>query len=66
NNAKADYWNTEEPAWGVKKLMPLFLDKGFKVSCEYLRELHAEMGLETIYPRVNTSPNVLYLTSPQK
>ena len=59
---RLDYWNTEEPAWGVKKLIPLLLDEGFKMSCEYLRELRAEMGLETIYPRVNTSKATRVLT----
>jgi putative transposase len=53
--ARLDYWNTEEPAWGIKTLVPLLRDEGYKVSHEFLRELRREMGLETIYPKVNTS-----------
>jgi putative transposase len=52
---RLDYWNTEEPAWGAKTLVPLLLDEGLKVSYEYLRKLRYEMGIETIYPKQNTS-----------
>jgi len=52
---RVDYWNTEQPAWGVKTLVPLLLAEGFKVSHEFLREIRREMGLETIYPKQNTS-----------
>lgn len=54
---RLDYWNTEEPAWGVKKLVPLLREEGFKVSPDFIRELREEMGLETIYPKENTSKN---------
>jgi putative transposase len=44
--ARLDYWNTEEPAWGIKTLVPLLRDEGYKVSHEFLRELRWEMGYE--------------------
>jgi putative transposase len=52
---RLDYWNTLEPAWGIKTLVPLLRDEGFRVSPDTVRELRQEMGLETIYPKENTS-----------
>lgn len=52
---RLDYWNTRQPAWGVKTLVSLLTEEGFKVSHETVRTLRAEMGLETIYPKANTS-----------
>jgi len=52
---RLDYWNTQQPAWGVKTLVPLLTKEGFKVSHELVRALRAAMGLETIYPGPNTS-----------
>jgi len=52
---RLDYWNTLEPAWGIKTLVPLLRDEGFAVSPDLIRELRREMGLETIYPKENTS-----------
>ena len=52
---RLDYWSVEEPAWGAKMLVPLLIREGLKVSHEFIRLLRAEMGLETIYPKVNTS-----------
>jgi len=53
--ARLDYWSVEEPAWGVRTLVPLLRNEGFEVSRELVRELRGEMGLETIYPHANTS-----------
>jgi putative transposase len=52
---RLDYWATEEPAWGIKTLVPLLASEGLKVSPEFVRELRQQMGLETIYPHKNTS-----------
>jgi putative transposase len=52
---RLDFWNTQQPAWGVKTLVPLLTEEGFKVSHEQVRDLRARMGLETIYPKENTS-----------
>ena len=52
---RLDYWNTQQPAWGVKTLVPLLAKEGYKVSHEMVRQLRANMGLETIYPKENTS-----------
>lgn len=52
---RLDYWGTEEPAWGVRTLVPLLRWEGFEVSRDLVRGLRAEMGLETIYPKENTS-----------
>ena len=30
--ARLDYWNTQQPAWGVKTLVPLLMQEGYKVS----------------------------------
>jgi putative transposase len=53
--ARLDYWNTEQPAWGVKKLTPLLRSEGLEVSRELVRELQTEMGICTIYPHKNLS-----------
>lgn len=52
---KLDFWSTEEPAWGTKTLVPLLKKEGYDISCELIRKLRIEMGLETIYPHKNTS-----------
>lgn len=52
---RLDYWNITEPAWGIKTLVPLLRDEGYRVSPELIRGLRVEMGLETIYPKENTS-----------
>ncbi len=52
---RLDYWSVEQPAWGVKTLVPLLAGEGYSVSREMVRELRAEMGLETVYPKENTS-----------
>jgi len=52
---RLDYWNTEEPTWGVKMLVPLLKNEGYNVSHETVRQLRKDMGLETIYPHKNTS-----------
>jgi putative transposase len=52
---RLDYWNTQEPAWGIKTLIPLLRKEGFEVSPDFIRELRGEMGLVTIYPKENTS-----------
>jgi putative transposase len=52
---RLDYWSVEEPAWGLRKLVPLLKSEGLEVSHELVRELRGEMGLETIYPKENTS-----------
>ena len=52
---RLDYWNTHQPAWGIKKLVPILTNEGFKVSHEIVRNLRVSMGLETIYPGWNTS-----------
>ena len=53
--ARLDYWNTTEPAWGVKKLIPLLEKEGLHASRDLIYELQAEMGLKTIYPHKNLS-----------
>ena len=53
--ARLDYWSVEEPAWGVKTLVPLLNAEGLAVSRELVRELRHRMGLQTIYPKENTS-----------
>jgi putative transposase len=50
-----DYWNTIQPAWGVKKLQPLIKKAGFDTSRELISELMHEMGIKTIYPHFNIS-----------
>lgn len=53
--AKIDYWNTNEPAWGVNKIVKLLRKYGLFASKELVRELMSQMGLLTIYPHFNTS-----------
>ena len=52
---RLDYWNTHQPAWGIKTIVPLLNREGYRVSHEMLRQLRSEMGIETIYPKANTS-----------
>jgi putative transposase len=56
---RLDHWNTYQPTWGVKKLVPLLAGEGYRVSHELVREMRAKMGLETIYPKENTSKSSL-------
>jgi putative transposase len=56
---RLDYWSVIEPAWGSRTLVNVLLDEGFeRINREFIREIRAEMGLETIYPKENTSKSV--------
>jgi putative transposase len=53
---RLDYWSVVEPAWGSRTLSSVLLAEGFeRVNRETIRLIRAEMGLETIYPKENTS-----------
>jgi hypothetical protein len=48
---RLDYWSVLEPALGINTLVPLLKSEGLNISRELCRELRAQMGLETIYPK---------------
>jgi putative transposase len=53
---RLDYWSVVEPAWGSRALETVLANEGFhSVNREFIRTLRSEMGLETIYPKENTS-----------
>jgi len=53
---RLDYWSVIEPAWGSRTLANVLLAEGFeRANRKFIHELRAEMGLETIYPKENTS-----------
>jgi putative transposase len=53
--ARLDFWNTRQPAWGVKKLEELLHAEGLAASRDLIYELMREMHIITIYPHKNTS-----------
>jgi len=53
--ARIDWHHTNEPAWGVNKIVPLLKNEGLSVSRELVSELMREMRIITIYPHFNTS-----------
>ncbi len=53
--ARIDYWHTELPCCGSRKLAKLLQGEGFQIGRKRIRSLMAEMGIQAIYPKKNLS-----------
>ena len=50
-----DVIHTKEPALGQRKILKLLRQKGFQIGRKLVRRLMQEMGIHTVYPKVNLS-----------
>lgn len=53
--ARLDYWHTQLPAIGSRKLVVKLREEGYPVGRKLVRRLMREMGLCAIYPQPNLS-----------
>ena len=50
-----DYWHTENPTWGARKIRVLLRNDGYFVSRKTVQKYMREMAIYPVYPRPNTS-----------
>ena len=55
--ARIDYWHTELPAIGSRKIAAKLRDEGYKVGRKLVRSYMREMEIYAIYPKPNLSKN---------
>ncbi|MCI5975995.1 MAG: IS3 family transposase, partial [Clostridiales bacterium] len=53
--ARIDYWHTQKPGVGARKLVRQLKNEGFAVGRKLVRRLMGEMGIQAIYPKANLS-----------
>ena len=53
--ALIDYWHTENPAWGTRKIRVLLRNDGYFVTRKTVTKYMREMAIYPIYPGPNTS-----------
>ena len=53
--ARIDYWYTENPAWGARKIRVLLRNDGYLVTRKTVTKYMREMAIYPIYPGPNTS-----------
>ena len=53
--ALIDYWHTENPAWGTRKIRVLLCSEGYIVTRKTVQKYMREMAIYPIYPKENTS-----------
>jgi putative transposase len=53
--ALIDYWHTENPAWGARKIRVLLRNDGYLVTRKTVTKYMREMAIYPIYPGPNTS-----------
>lgn len=53
--ARLDYWHTQMPGIGQRKLVKKLRDEGYEVGRKLVRRYMQEMGIRTIYPKENLS-----------
>lgn len=53
--ALIDYWHTENPAWGARKIRVLLRNDGYFVTRKTVTKYMREMAIYPIYPGPNTS-----------
>ncbi len=53
--ALIDYWHTENPAWGARKIRVLLRNDGYLVTRKAVTKYMREMAIYPIYPGPNTS-----------
>jgi putative transposase len=52
---RIDYWHTQEPCSGVRKIRRLLQNEGFKAGRKLIRRYMDEMGIHPVYPKPNLS-----------
>ena len=53
--ARIDYWHTQMPGIGTRRLVRQLKNEGFAVGRKLVRRLMGEMGIQAIYPKANLS-----------
>jgi len=53
--ARIDYWHTQMPAIGSRKIVVLLNQEGYHVGRKYVRNRMQEMGIHAVYPKINLS-----------
>ena len=53
--ARLDYWHTQLPAAGSRKILAKLLEEGYTVGRKYVRNRMAEMAISAVYPHPNQS-----------
>lgn len=52
---RIDQIHTEYPSWGSRKILAKLQIEGYSIGRKLVRKLMLEMGLQTIYPKINLS-----------
>lgn len=52
---RIDYWHTQLPAMGSRKIVVKLQDEGYSVGRKYIRNCMEEMGIHAVYPKPNLS-----------
>ncbi len=52
---RIDYWHTQMPAIGSRKIVTLLQKEGYKVGRKYVRNCMIQMGIQAVYPKPNLS-----------
>lgn len=52
---RIDYWHTQMPAIGSRKLTALLQQEGYHVGRKYVRRCMGQMAIHAIYPKINLS-----------
>ena len=53
--ARIDWWSTQNPTWGARKIRQLLRTDGYLVSRKTVSKYMGEMGIYPIYPKANLS-----------
>ena len=53
--SRIDYWHTTMPYIGTRKIVVQLRNEGYSVGRKLVRSYMQEMGIHTVYPKVNTS-----------
>ena len=53
--ARIDYWHTQLPAMGSRKIHVKLCEEGYQISRKYVRNRMSEMAITAIYPKPNLS-----------
>ena len=52
---RIDYWHTQMPGIGTRKLARQLKNEGFPIGRKLARRLMGEMGIQAVYPKANLS-----------
>lgn len=53
--SRIDFWHTQMPAIGSRKITVLLNKEGYSIGRKYVRNRMAEMGISAVYPKINLS-----------